>query len=110
PDEGGDGSGQPTLGWQAYLTVYSREVNLDSQGNPRIWLNDPDLSSLGEKLTSVLSQDLSDYIIAYRMYGPASNSDSGGAGGRGARGARTARTTRSDRAAVEGQMRADRSS
>src|SRR5262249_35407736 len=39
PDED-DGSGQCNIGWSAYLTVYSREVNVDSEGNLRINVND----------------------------------------------------------------------
>src|SRR5262249_7088302 len=46
-----DGSGQANLGWSAYLTVYSREANVDSQGNPRVWLNDPDLGFVNDNLT-----------------------------------------------------------
>ena len=40
-----DGSGTLDRGWSAYLTVYSREQNVDSQGNPRIYVNDQDLDS-----------------------------------------------------------------
>src|SRR5712691_9307179 len=35
PDED-DGTGIVNLGWAAYLTVHSRERNIDSQGNPRL--------------------------------------------------------------------------
>ncbi len=70
PDED-DGSGQVDLGWSAYLTVYSREPNTDSQGNPRIYLNDSDLNTLATNLSTVLSSDMANYILAYRLYGPA---------------------------------------
>ncbi len=66
-----DGSGQVDLGWSAYLTVYSHEPNTDAQGNPRIYLNDSDLNTLATNLSTVLSTDLANYIIAYRLYGPA---------------------------------------
>ena len=47
-----DGSGF-NLGWAAYLTVYSREQNVDSDGNPRINLNGNDLQQLQNDLTAV---------------------------------------------------------
>jgi DNA uptake protein ComE-like DNA-binding protein len=61
--------GQVDRGWSAYLTVYSRESNVDSQGNPRIYLNDSNLSELSTNLTTVVGQSLANYIIAYRLYG-----------------------------------------
>jgi type II secretory pathway component PulK len=72
PGEGDDGSGTPgDRGWSAYLTVYSRERNVDSQGNPRINLNDTDTTTLYQKLTEAFSGDttLADFILAYRMLG-----------------------------------------
>jgi type II secretory pathway component PulK len=67
-----DGGGQVDMGWSAYLTVYSREPNIDSQGNARVWVNDPDLNNLATNLSSTsVDPNLANYIIAYRMYGPA---------------------------------------
>jgi type II secretory pathway component PulK len=88
PDED-DGSGQLNPGWVAYLTVYSREQNIDSSGNPRIYVNDPDLQSLQNYLTQAGFDDsITSFIIAYRMYGPASTGTggSGGSGGSGGTG------------------------
>ena len=82
PDED-DGSGQVDLGWSAYLTVYSREPNTDVNGNPRIYLNDPDIDTLADNLTPVLGQDMANYIIAYRLYGQLPRSTAA-AGRRGA--------------------------
>jgi DNA uptake protein ComE-like DNA-binding protein len=77
-----DGSGTLDLGWAAYLTVYSRELNVDSQGNPRIYINDSDLDSLYASLSTAVGSDLANYIIAYRIYGPSSGaSGASGAGG-----------------------------
>ena len=76
PDED-DGSGQVDLGWSAYLTVYSREPNTDVNGNARIYLNDPDIDTLAENLTNVLSEDMANYIVAYRLYGPAQSNAAG---------------------------------
>ncbi|HLJ93245.1 MAG TPA: type II secretion system protein GspK, partial [Gemmataceae bacterium] len=75
PDED-DGSGIVDQGWAAYLTIYSRELNVDASGNPRIYVNDSDLNTLYENLSSAVGQDLANYIIAYRMYGPANSSPS----------------------------------
>jgi type II secretory pathway component PulK len=58
-------------GWSAYLTVYTHETNVDSQGNPRTYLNDSDINSLTEKLTTALGDEMARFIVAYRMYGPA---------------------------------------
>jgi type II secretory pathway component PulK len=77
PDED-DGTGVLDPGWSAYLTVYSRETNFDADGNPRIFVNDQDIDSLTDKLTTALGSDLANYIIAYRMYGPASGQSGGG--------------------------------
>jgi type II secretory pathway component PulK len=76
-----DGTGVVDRGWSAYFTVYSREVNLDSDGNPRIYINDPNINNLSSKLQSVLSQDLANFILMYRFYGAASGKQ--GAGSRG---------------------------
>jgi type II secretory pathway component PulK len=81
PDED-DGTGQHDRGWSAYLTVYSREQNVDSQGNARINVNSQDLSTLYNQLTSVVGQDLATYIVLYRQYG-ASTGTGSGAGGAG---------------------------
>jgi type II secretory pathway component PulK len=73
PDEQDDGSGNP-IGWAPYLTIFSREQNIASDGSPRIYLNDGDLTTLQSNLSTALANDdLVNFIIAYRMYGPASN-------------------------------------
>jgi type II secretory pathway component PulK len=86
PDED-DGSGVCDLGWSAYLTVFSRTLNIDASGNPRIYVNSSDLNTLYTNLTNVVGADLANYILAYRLYGgqsvpkPGSGSGSGGSGG-----------------------------
>ena len=71
PDED-DGSGQADLGWSQYLTVYSREPNTDYFGNPRIYINDPDINTMATNLSPVLGDDMTNFIVAYRLYGAAS--------------------------------------
>jgi DNA uptake protein ComE-like DNA-binding protein len=72
PDESDGSDGTPgDRGWSAYLTVYSRERNVDSDGNPRIYLNDKDTATLYTKLQDAFSGDttLADFVMAYRMLG-----------------------------------------
>lgn len=72
PDET-DGSGLNDLGLSAYLTVYSRELNIDSTRQPRIYVNDRDLNGLYDKLVTAVGPELAGYIVAYRQYGPATS-------------------------------------
>lgn len=76
-----DGSGVVNAGLAGYVTVYSREQNVDAQGNPRLYVNDRDLQGLYQKLSTAVGQDLANYILAYRLYGPASNQGSSSGGG-----------------------------
>lgn len=70
--------GQQGRGWAEYLTVYGREWNLDSESNPRIYLNDSDMTSLYQKLGTAVGQDLAGYILLARMYGTTTKSSSTG--------------------------------
>jgi type II secretory pathway component PulK len=81
----GDGTGTLDQGWFPFLTMYSREMNVDSTGNPRTWVNDPNLQALASDLTNAGFDDaMAAFIIAYRMYGAAnSSSGNGGSGGGG---------------------------
>ncbi|MCI0740165.1 MAG: general secretion pathway protein GspK [Gemmataceae bacterium] len=61
-------------GWSAYLTIYSREQNLDSEGLVPTFINiDAEPAVLYETLAPKLGDDLTKFIILYRQYG-ASNS------------------------------------
>jgi type II secretory pathway component PulK len=77
-DDGTDPASQ--LGWSAYLTVYSREQDFDSNNNPRVYLNDPNLDT--SSLATALGQDLATYISNYRQYGGSSVSATPGRGSR----------------------------
>ncbi len=88
PDED-DGTGVIDRGWAAYLTVYSREQNLDSTNAPRIYVNDSDLQNLYNQLQTIVSADVAAYIIAYRLYGAGSASSGSGSSGSGTSGAGT---------------------
>ena len=68
-----DLSGFLDPGLMRYLTVYSRELNVDAQGMPRIWVNNPDLVTLHEQLVAAVGEDLANFIVAYRLYPPPNN-------------------------------------
>jgi type II secretory pathway component PulK len=69
-DSGEDDGNGFDPGWSAYLTVYSRERNVDSTGNPKTNLNDSDLKTLLQKLTEIGGSDLANYIILARSVAP----------------------------------------
>ncbi len=58
------------LGWANYLTLYSKESNLNPSGLERININDDDLGQLYDDLRSVFNEQWSSFIIAYRQNGP----------------------------------------
>ena len=65
-------------GWSEFLTVYGRELDTDLNGNPRINLNDTNLdaATLSQQLTAAVGQEMSDYILAGRLFGTASSTPS----------------------------------
>jgi type II secretory pathway component PulK len=76
PDEQDFGD---NLGLSAYLTVYSRSVNADPEGNQRINLNNADLMMLYEELAMLeLPDDMISFILATRLYGTQNSSDTTG--------------------------------
>jgi hypothetical protein len=70
PDENPPDSNNP-LGWSSMLTRYSREQNLDSTLQPRVYVNNKTLSTLWSQLSSTdgLDPSLAVYIVMYRYYG-----------------------------------------
>jgi type II secretory pathway component PulK len=71
-DPGEELGGDFSRGWSEFLTCYGRELDLDTDGNPRIALGGSDLNALSEELTAALGQEMSDYILAARLYGTSS--------------------------------------
>jgi type II secretory pathway component PulK len=57
-------------GWSAYLTLYSMERNVNSQGQPRVHVNMPNMAQLYQQLTAVMPEDWATYIVAYKQFGP----------------------------------------
>jgi type II secretory pathway component PulK len=88
-----DGTGQWNPGLAGYLTIYTREQNVDPQGNPRINLNQSDLNNLQTQLTTAFTNAgvdgtaLISYIINYRQYGLTPKNNNSGGGGQGGGGA-----------------------
>ena len=62
-------------GWSAYLTLHGQEWNTNPDGNPRIFLNEPDLNKLKEQLEAVFPPEWVTFIIAYRQAGPTTPSN-----------------------------------
>ena len=67
-------------GWSAYLTIYSREQNLDPTGLPLTNLNDStaDLTTMFDTLSTKLGNDMATFIIMYKQYGTGNGNSSGG--------------------------------
>ena len=63
------------VGWLPYFTVYSREQNVDSSGNPRINVNGKNLQNLYQQLKTAVGDQLAAAIMAYRIYSPAAATD-----------------------------------
>jgi hypothetical protein len=59
------------LGWGAYLTVHSKELNRRSDGSPRIYLNNNILTELYDELLEEFGdEDIARFVVAFRMNGP----------------------------------------
>jgi type II secretory pathway component PulK len=77
PDEPGsdtlqgidNSDGSMNCGWAAYLTLYSAESTLQSDGTPKINLNSSDLQKLHDDLSQALDPPSADFICAYRLVG-----------------------------------------
>jgi DNA uptake protein ComE-like DNA-binding protein len=63
------------LGWVSYLTLYSKEHNVNADGLQRVNINGQDLEQLETDLRSRFDQRMTDFIIAYRQNGPYTGSD-----------------------------------
>ena len=61
-------------GWVNYLTVYSVESNLRFDGEEKINLNDDVLTDLYDALEEEFGEEIAQFVVAYRLYGP-SNAD-----------------------------------
>jgi len=65
-----ENAGLVDRGWSDYLTVYGREVNVDSSGILRIWINGDDIIGIYQALlNSGLDADMAAYIVAVKIFG-----------------------------------------
>ncbi len=58
------------LGWSAFLSVNSREVNLRYDGRTKIDLNSGLLTDVYDQLEEEFGEDAAKFVIAYRISGP----------------------------------------
>lgn len=63
------------LGWANYLTLWSKERNYTREGLPRIDLNQEDLETLYDQLTTVFNSEWANFIVAMRQSGPYTGED-----------------------------------
>jgi type II secretory pathway component PulK len=70
--------GEVNLGWSAYLTVNSAEANVQSDGTPKVNLNQSNLQQLYSQLQDILDADQAAFIILYEQNGPASGTPPSG--------------------------------
>lgn len=74
PGEGADDGGF-SRGLSAYLTVYSRELNADTQGQALTYINESDLAAFYEKVSAELGDDMAKFMVMYRQYGASTGSN-----------------------------------
>jgi len=70
PDEAANYENTYSPGWAPYLTVYSREPNLDSTGAPRVNINGKSLQTVYTQLQAAVGDPMAAYIVAYRYLSP----------------------------------------
>ncbi len=58
------------LGWEQYLTLWSRETNLRTDASPKIDLNAEDLTQLEADLTTEFGEEFAQFVVMYRQNGP----------------------------------------
>lgn len=69
--------------WCRYLTVHSGERDEAYDGSSRIKLNQTDVAALHGELSAAFNPTWANFIVAYRQYGPHSDSGGGDVGGSG---------------------------
>jgi hypothetical protein len=64
-DPGEDSGSGWDPGIAPYITVYSRELNVDSTNNPRINLKGSNLTTIHDSLVTAVGQSVADFIVLY---------------------------------------------
>jgi len=60
------------LGWANYITLFSKESNLNDEGLKRVNINGEDLDQLNDDLKSAFDDEWTNFIVQFRIHGPAS--------------------------------------
>ena len=71
----------PELGWAVYLTIYSKEKNVQADGSPKININGTDMATSQPDLETAVGADLATFIVAYRYLANAQQQGAGGGAG-----------------------------
>lgn len=80
--EGVDNAGGAMdAGWAVYLTLDSRELNVQPDGSPKIDLNQSDMKALYQSLERLLGDEPATFIVAFRQYGPYQGREKGQSAG-----------------------------
>ena len=61
--------GKLQRGWASFLTLWSQESNLDAKGQPRIYLNDPQIGMLYGRLEKEFGTEWARFIVGARIIG-----------------------------------------
>lgn len=61
------------LGWANYVTLFSKESNLNDEGLARININGTDLDQLQDDLGASFNDQWTNYILQYRIRGPSNS-------------------------------------
>jgi type II secretory pathway component PulK len=81
-----DSSSMTPVAWQRFLTWHSGERNESQAGEPRVYLNEPDLRHLHRQLLSIWPAEWANFVIAYRQYGPSASTSTASSNGQVAAG------------------------
>ncbi|MBI5758850.1 MAG: general secretion pathway protein GspK [Planctomycetales bacterium] len=65
-----DGDGLLQHGLSAYLTIFSREMNQQLDGEARINVNGNTLTDVYDQLVAEFDEDVANFVVAYRLFGP----------------------------------------
>ncbi len=58
------------LGWANYITLFSKESNLNDEGLKRVNINGEDLDQLNDDLKSAFNDQWTNFILQFRLHGP----------------------------------------
>jgi type II secretory pathway component PulK len=82
-----DEPGSPSLarGWSDYLTIYGRELGIDSTGQLKVYINGDEPKMIYDALlSSEIGEELANYIIAVKLFGSTQLNPDGTPRGKGA--------------------------